>query len=73
MHSFFRQHVAEGLRMLSMEWVTCWDFWLLALMCKDNGTKPHSEDQLRLCYLPKVNIPLRKAGVNVQGSLSYPV
>ena len=42
-------------------------------MYKDNGTKPHSEDQLRLCYLPEVNTPLRKAGENMQGSLNHPV
>ena len=51
--------------------VTFWDFWLLAEIYKNNGTKPHSEDQLRLCYLPGDNTPLRKAAAHSQEFLNY--
>lgn len=46
--------------------LTYWDLWLLAQICKDNGSKPHSEDQLKLRYLPEVNISLKTTGVNVK-------
>lgn len=46
--------------------LTYGDLWLLAQIHKDNGTKPHSEDQLKLRYLPGVNISLKTTGVNVK-------
>lgn len=46
--------------------VTFGDFWPLAQIYKNNGTKSHSEDQFRLCHPPEVNTPFKKAGVHVQ-------
>lgn len=45
--------------------VTYWDLGYWYQYVKRKAPNHIQNDQLKLCYLPKVSIPLKKAGVNM--------
>lgn len=58
-HCYKDAHFSESILQKNHihEMVTLWDFWLLAQIYKDNGTNPHSEDQLSyVIYLKSLHL-----------------